>query len=396
MDLAARDDPRSRSASRSRSTPAARAARPRDRVPRLRRGPARAGSRRRPGTIAALRLPQGPGVRNDVGVEAGSVVPIDYDPMLGKLIVHGAGPCRPRSRGWRARSPSTRSPGWRRRCRSSARSSPTRSSCAGRLRRAVARPAARRGRCSPATPRVRDEDVVLAAAGARARRRAGARAGAPLRTRLALARGPARREAAALSAACGAFDLILRGDGEPERAALEVEDRGSWRFTAKRRDAATCRVARLPGRPALAALRRRPADLRPRAARGDGARSRSSTPRSAPRGRSGRAAARPPRARRRRRRRTRARRRSAPSCRAASSRCAVAEGDRVAAGQVLLVLEAMKMQNEIRAAGAGIVPGSRRPGRRSRGALLAASLAVRSSWPRLIRQFKLTERKSPK
>jgi acetyl-CoA carboxylase biotin carboxylase subunit len=28
-------------------------------------------------------------VRNDVGVETGSVVPIDYDPMLGKLIVHG-------------------------------------------------------------------------------------------------------------------------------------------------------------------------------------------------------------------------------------------------------------------------------------------------------------------
>jgi len=43
-----------------------------------------------PGTITALRLPQGPGIRNDVGIEAGSVVPIDYDPMLGKLIVHGA------------------------------------------------------------------------------------------------------------------------------------------------------------------------------------------------------------------------------------------------------------------------------------------------------------------
>ncbi|MDQ6893280.1 MAG: acetyl-CoA carboxylase biotin carboxylase subunit [Acidobacteriota bacterium] len=43
-----------------------------------------------PGTITALRLPQGPGVRNDVGIETGSVVPIDYDPMLGKLIVHGA------------------------------------------------------------------------------------------------------------------------------------------------------------------------------------------------------------------------------------------------------------------------------------------------------------------
>jgi len=41
-----------------------------------------------PGRIRALRLPQGPGVRNDVGVETGSIVPIDYDPMLGKLIVH--------------------------------------------------------------------------------------------------------------------------------------------------------------------------------------------------------------------------------------------------------------------------------------------------------------------
>jgi len=41
-----------------------------------------------PGRIRALRLPQGPGVRNDMGVEAGSVVPIDYDPMLGKLVVH--------------------------------------------------------------------------------------------------------------------------------------------------------------------------------------------------------------------------------------------------------------------------------------------------------------------
>ncbi|MFY9550768.1 MAG: acetyl-CoA carboxylase biotin carboxylase subunit, partial [Thermoanaerobaculia bacterium] len=40
-----------------------------------------------PGVIRALRLPEGPGVRNDVGVETGSVVPIDYDPMLGKLIV---------------------------------------------------------------------------------------------------------------------------------------------------------------------------------------------------------------------------------------------------------------------------------------------------------------------
>jgi acetyl/propionyl-CoA carboxylase alpha subunit len=43
-----------------------------------------------PGRIEALRLPEGPGVRNDVGVESGTVVPIDYDPLLGKLIIHAS------------------------------------------------------------------------------------------------------------------------------------------------------------------------------------------------------------------------------------------------------------------------------------------------------------------
>lgn len=43
-----------------------------------------------PGTVASLRLPEGPGVRNDVGIETGSIVSIDYDPMLGKLITHGS------------------------------------------------------------------------------------------------------------------------------------------------------------------------------------------------------------------------------------------------------------------------------------------------------------------
>ena len=42
-----------------------------------------------PGVVGRLRLPEGPGVRNDVGIEAGSIVPIDYDPMLGKLVVSG-------------------------------------------------------------------------------------------------------------------------------------------------------------------------------------------------------------------------------------------------------------------------------------------------------------------
>ncbi|MFN2386254.1 MAG: acetyl/propionyl/methylcrotonyl-CoA carboxylase subunit alpha [Thermoanaerobaculia bacterium] len=42
-----------------------------------------------PGLVERLRLPAGPGVRNDVGIEQGSIVPVHYDPMLGKLIVHG-------------------------------------------------------------------------------------------------------------------------------------------------------------------------------------------------------------------------------------------------------------------------------------------------------------------
>jgi acetyl-CoA carboxylase biotin carboxylase subunit len=42
-----------------------------------------------PGRIHLLERPDGPGVRVDSGVRAGSVVPLDYDPMLAKLIVWG-------------------------------------------------------------------------------------------------------------------------------------------------------------------------------------------------------------------------------------------------------------------------------------------------------------------
>ncbi len=40
-----------------------------------------------PGTIQNLAEPSGPGVRVDSGVLQGSVVPLDYDPMLAKLVV---------------------------------------------------------------------------------------------------------------------------------------------------------------------------------------------------------------------------------------------------------------------------------------------------------------------
>src|SRR5262249_56491666 len=40
------------------------------------------------GRISYLRLPSGPGVRWDGGIEVGSEVGLFYDPMLAKLIVH--------------------------------------------------------------------------------------------------------------------------------------------------------------------------------------------------------------------------------------------------------------------------------------------------------------------
>jgi 3-methylcrotonyl-CoA carboxylase alpha subunit len=43
-----------------------------------------------PGRILALELPQGEGIRVDAGVAAGLTVPPDYDPMIAKVIAHGA------------------------------------------------------------------------------------------------------------------------------------------------------------------------------------------------------------------------------------------------------------------------------------------------------------------
>jgi acetyl-CoA carboxylase biotin carboxylase subunit len=41
-----------------------------------------------PGRITRLRTPSGPGIREDSGVYEGWTVPLDYDPLLAKLIVH--------------------------------------------------------------------------------------------------------------------------------------------------------------------------------------------------------------------------------------------------------------------------------------------------------------------
>ncbi len=43
-----------------------------------------------PGRIALLRVPSGPGVRDDSGVDEGGEVPIHYDPLISKLVAWGA------------------------------------------------------------------------------------------------------------------------------------------------------------------------------------------------------------------------------------------------------------------------------------------------------------------
>ena len=43
-----------------------------------------------PGTIAALRVPSGPGIRDDTGVLEGDEVQVHYDPLISKLVAHGA------------------------------------------------------------------------------------------------------------------------------------------------------------------------------------------------------------------------------------------------------------------------------------------------------------------
>ena len=42
------------------------------------------------GTLEKYRIPSGPGIRVDDGFEEGMEVPIYYDPMIAKLVVHGA------------------------------------------------------------------------------------------------------------------------------------------------------------------------------------------------------------------------------------------------------------------------------------------------------------------
>jgi len=43
-----------------------------------------------PGLITSLRVPAGPGIRDDSGVAAGSAISVYYDPMISKLCAFGA------------------------------------------------------------------------------------------------------------------------------------------------------------------------------------------------------------------------------------------------------------------------------------------------------------------
>jgi acetyl/propionyl-CoA carboxylase alpha subunit len=49
-----------------------------------------AGFRPTTGRLSAWRVPEGPGVRIDAGVEEGVTLPTEYDPLLAKLMVHAA------------------------------------------------------------------------------------------------------------------------------------------------------------------------------------------------------------------------------------------------------------------------------------------------------------------
>jgi acetyl-CoA carboxylase biotin carboxylase subunit len=42
-----------------------------------------------PGTLASVRMPAGPGVRDDSGVETGSEISVHYDPLISKLVAWG-------------------------------------------------------------------------------------------------------------------------------------------------------------------------------------------------------------------------------------------------------------------------------------------------------------------
>ena len=87
--------------------------RPRHRGPALRRGPRRRVPARPPArSPPSRRRPRRP-FGGTPGVEAGSVVGVDFDPMLAKVVAHAPDARRGGRRGWRWRSSASTSAGWR-------------------------------------------------------------------------------------------------------------------------------------------------------------------------------------------------------------------------------------------------------------------------------------------
>ena len=85
-----------------------------------------------PGTVKALRLPGGPGIRVDTALAAGAAVPPHYDSLVAKVIAHGRDRAEAIAR-MRAPSPSCRSRGSRPTSRCTWRCSRTREFLAGRV-----------------------------------------------------------------------------------------------------------------------------------------------------------------------------------------------------------------------------------------------------------------------
>ena len=156
-----------------------------------------------PGRISALRVPAGPGIRDDSGAEAGADVPIFYDPMISKLVAWAKrSPARDRADAPRARRIRRRRHQDDRAVLHVAagaagiprRALPHDVSRRGTAARARASPSRSRTRTSTRSPRLRRRFTPCCARREAARDRSGATGGGGLEGAGAPRRGCAERE----------------------------------------------------------------------------------------------------------------------------------------------------------------------------------------------------------